>query len=69
MNFIQLGKKVPAKRTPGRLPRIPFSSEQLDQLEKAYKKANYLSTEEANNLAKSLELTGVRVKIWCDIFF
>jgi hypothetical protein len=60
----RIGKKVPAKRTPGRLPRIPFSAEQLDQLEEAYKKANYLSTDEANCLAKSLNLTGVRVKIW-----
>lgn len=52
------------KRTPGRLPRIPFTSYQLSELEQAYKNATYLSTEEANKLAKKLELTGVRVKIW-----
>lgn len=56
--------KGPIKRTPGRLPRIPFSPHQLDELEQAYKNASYLSTEDANNLAKRLELTGVRVKIW-----
>lgn len=52
------------KRTPGRLPRIPFTPHQLNELEQAYKAATYLSTEDANKLAKRLELTGVRVKIW-----
>jgi hypothetical protein len=56
--------KGPVKRTPGRLPRIPFTTHQLSELEQAYKAATYLSTEEANKLAKKLELTGVRVKIW-----
>jgi len=36
----------------------------LNELEQSYKTASYLSTEDANNLAKRLELTGVRVKIW-----
>lgn len=52
------------KRTPGRLPRIPFTPHQLNELEQAFKSATYLSTEDANKLAKRLELTGVRVKIW-----
>lgn len=56
--------KGPVKRTPGRLPRIPFTPHQLNELEDAYKTATYLSTEDANKLAKRLELTGVRVKIW-----
>lgn len=56
--------KGPVKRTPGRLPRIPFTPYQLGELEEAYKTATYLSTEDANKLAKRLELTGVRVKIW-----
>lgn len=56
--------KTPAKRTPGRLPRIPFTPFQLFELENAYKNATYLSTEDANKLARRLELTGVRVKIW-----
>lgn len=56
--------KGPVKRTPGRLPRIPFTPHQLNELEQAYKAATYLSTEDANKLAKRLELTGVRVKIW-----
>lgn len=52
------------KRTPGRLPRIPFTPVQLSELEEAYKSATYLSTEDANKLARRLDLTGVRVKIW-----
>ncbi|CRK88977.1 CLUMA_CG002655, isoform A [Clunio marinus] len=56
--------KGPARRTPGRLPRIPFTPYQLNELENAYKTATYLSTEDANKLAKRLDLTGVRVKIW-----
>lgn len=54
----------PVKRTPGRLPRIPFTPHQLNELEDAFKTATYLSTEDANKLAKRLDLTGVRVKIW-----
>lgn len=54
----------PVKRTPGRLPRIPFSPHQLNELELAYKHANYLSSEDANRLATRLNLTCVRVKIW-----
>lgn len=52
------------KRTPGRLPRIPFTPHQLSELEQAFSSATYLSTEDANKLATRLELTGVRVKIW-----
>ncbi|EDW83138.2 uncharacterized protein Dwil_GK22474 [Drosophila willistoni] len=54
----------PAKRTPGRLPRIPFTPAQLQALESAYKDSNYLSAEDANKLAESLDLTNTRVKIW-----
>uniref|UniRef100_A0A1B0CX65 Homeobox domain-containing protein n=2 Tax=Lutzomyia longipalpis TaxID=7200 RepID=A0A1B0CX65_LUTLO len=54
----------PAKRTPGRLPRVPFTVEQLTALEDAYKISSYLSSEDANNLAKKLNLSCVRVKIW-----
>lgn len=65
MNEISSGPtKGPVKRTPGRLPRIPFTPHQLNELEEAFKAASYLSTEDANKLAKQLELTGVRVKIW-----
>lgn len=65
MSFlISLGpSKAPLKRT-SRLPRIPFTTHQLNELEKAYQKATYLSSEDANFLAKKLDLTGVRVKIW-----
>lgn len=56
--------KQPVKRTPGRLPRVPFTPEQLKSLELAYKKSMYLSSEEANVLASQLELSSIRVKIW-----
>ncbi|EDW49608.1 homeobox protein MSX-2 [Drosophila sechellia] len=59
-----LRQSAPAKRTPGRLPRIPFTPQQLQALESAYKESNYLSAEDANKLADSLELTNTRVKIW-----
>lgn len=58
------GFKQPVKRTPGRLPRVPFSPEQLKALECGYKKSMYLSSEEANELAKKLDLSSIRVKIW-----
>ncbi|XP_054726343.1 homeobox protein MSX-2 [Anastrepha obliqua] len=57
-------RQPPNKRTPGRLPRIPFTRTQLETLEKAYRMSNYLSAEEANQLAESLDLTNTRVKIW-----
>uniref|UniRef100_A0A182QCH2 Homeobox domain-containing protein n=1 Tax=Anopheles farauti TaxID=69004 RepID=A0A182QCH2_9DIPT len=57
-------KTGPVKRTPGRLPRVPFTPAQLSALEDAYKVSTYLSSEEANQLAYSLELTNTRVKIW-----
>lgn len=57
-------RQGPAKRTPGRLPRIPFTPAQLQTLENAYKTSNYLSAEDANKLAESLDLTNTRVKIW-----
>lgn len=54
-------KNGPAKRTPGRLPRIPFTPYQLCELENAYRKANYMSSDDANKLAIKLDLTCVRV--------
>lgn len=51
----------PVKRTPGRLPRVPFTAAQLNSLESAYQKSTYLSSEDANRLATSLELTSTRV--------
>lgn len=52
------------KRTPGRLPRIPFSTHQLAVLEDAYKESPYLSPDAAMQLADSLDLNSNRVKIW-----
>lgn len=54
----------PVRRTPGRLPRVPFSAAQLSALELAYRQSTYLSAEAANRLADQLQLTSTRVKIW-----
>lgn len=56
-------KTGPVKRTLGRLPRIPFTPYQLSELENAYRKANYMSSEDANKLAIKLDLTCTRVSI------
>lgn len=37
---------------------------QLNALEDAYKLSTYLSSEHANHLARNLDLTSTRVKIW-----
>lgn len=55
---------APVRRTPGRLPRVPFSAGQLSALELAYRQSTYLSAEAANRLADQLQLTSTRVKIW-----
>lgn len=62
MSFIPSGhmRAGPAKRTPGRLPRVPFTPEQLTTLEGAYRKSTYLSSEDANKLADRLDLSNVR---------
>lgn len=59
--YIGTHKIGPIKRTPGRLPRVPFTAEQLSSLENAYMQSSYLSSEEANRLAASLDLTSTRV--------
>ncbi|XP_026481303.1 homeobox protein H17 [Ctenocephalides felis] len=55
---------MPVRRTPGRLPRIPFSPTQLRTLERAFAEAPYLSSHQAGALARTLQLTDTRVKIW-----
>lgn len=59
--FAGPAKVGPVKRTPGRLPRVPFTPHQLNELENAYKKSTYLSSEDANHLAIKLDLTSTRV--------
>lgn len=49
------------KRTPGRLPRVPFTPYQLRELESSYKQTTYLSSEAANVLANKLDLMCSRV--------
>lgn len=36
----------------------------MNALEEAYKLSTYLSSEHANHLARNLDLTSTRVKIW-----
>lgn len=57
-------RQGPVRRTPGRLPRVPFTPSQLNALETSYKHSTYLSSEEADKLAEKLDLTSTRVKIW-----
>lgn len=54
-------RNVPVRRTPGRLPRIPFSPTQLRTLEKAFAETPYLSSHQAGALARTLHLTDTRV--------
>lgn len=63
-NVDKIAKATPTKRTPGRLPRVPFSTHQLQALECAFQSMSYLSAEEAIRLANRLDLTDTRVKIW-----
>ncbi|XP_056639245.1 homeobox protein H17-like [Diorhabda sublineata] len=57
-------KEPPTKRQLGRYPRIPFTNEQIAILEEKFQESPYLSSEEASNLSKKLQLTDVKVKIW-----
>ncbi|CAH8456848.1 unnamed protein product [Schistosoma bovis] len=47
-----------------RSPRIPFSRDQIFGLERKFQNSKYLSGWEVKQLAKNLNLTETRVKIW-----
>ncbi|CAL8130815.1 unnamed protein product [Orchesella dallaii] len=57
-------KRKTVLRTQGRGPRIPFTSHQLMCLEKTFESSQYLSSEMISRLARNLQLTDTRVKIW-----
>ncbi|TNN11805.1 Homeobox protein MSX-2 [Schistosoma japonicum] len=53
-----------SKTYKSRSPRIPFSRDQILRLEKKFQNSRYLSGWEVKQLAKNLNLTETRVKIW-----
>jgi len=45
-------------------PRVPFSTEQLLQLEKSYEDTHYVTAAKVSQLSAMLKLPGNRIKIW-----
>lgn len=53
--------RVTKKRKLGRNPRIPFTQQQIDRLERKYIKSRYLSSLDVAGLSKELDLSEPRV--------
>lgn len=57
-------RKTINKRKVSGSPRVPFSSEQLLELEKSYEDTHYVTAAKVSQLSSKLKLPGNRIKIW-----
>lgn len=65
-NFIagSRNRKTVYRRKVSGSPRVPFSTEQLLQLEKSYEDTHYITAAKVSQLSAMLKLPGNRIKIW-----
>lgn len=57
-------RKFPNRRKVSGNPRVPFSTEQLVELENSYEESHYVSAPQASQLSSLLKLPENRIKIW-----
>lgn len=65
-NFVagSRNRKTVNRRKVSGSPRVPFSTEQLLQLEKSYEDTHYVTAVKVSQLSAMLKLPGNRIKIW-----
>ena len=65
-NFVagSRNRKTVNRRKVSGSPRVPFSTEQLLQLEKSYEDTHYVTAAKLSQLSAMLKLPGNRIKIW-----
>ncbi|XP_078343868.1 homeobox protein MSX-2-like [Oculina patagonica] len=57
-------RKTVNRRKVSGSPRVPFSTEQLLELEKSYEDTHYVTAAKVSQLSTMLKLPGNRIKIW-----